>query len=99
MKLTAKARYAVMAVTDIAVNSDGRAVSLSDISVRQDISLSFLEQMFGQNYVNRGSLTAFVVQMADIFWLNLLTKFNWDLLCGLWMKKSKPSAATAWNRA
>jgi len=48
MKLTAKARYAVMAVTDIAVNSDGRAVSLSDISVRQDISLSFLEQMFGQ---------------------------------------------------
>jgi Rrf2 family iron-sulfur cluster assembly transcriptional regulator len=48
MKLTAKARYAVMAVTDIAVNSDdNRAVSLSDISIRQDISLSFLEQLFG----------------------------------------------------
>lgn len=48
MKLTAKARYAVMAVTDIAVNSKNNgAVSLSDISVRQDISLSFLEQLFG----------------------------------------------------
>ena len=49
MKLTAKARYAVMAVTDIAVHGRaGAAVSLSDISVRQDISLAFLEQVFGK---------------------------------------------------
>jgi len=52
MKLTAKARYAVIAITDIAVTNDtndnGSAVSLSDISVRQDISLSFLEQLFGK---------------------------------------------------
>ncbi|PHR90828.1 MAG: [Fe-S]-binding protein [Robiginitomaculum sp.] len=49
MKLTAKARYAVMAVTDIAVNSNNAGVvSLSDISVRQNISLSFLEQLFGK---------------------------------------------------
>ena len=48
MKLTAKARYAVMAVTDIAVYGDGDAVSLSDISKREDISLSFLEQLFSQ---------------------------------------------------
>ena len=49
MKLTAKARYAVIAITDIAVTSNnGTAVSLSDISVRQDISLSFLEQLFGK---------------------------------------------------
>lgn len=49
MKLTAKARYAVIAITDIAVNSNGHdAVSLSDISLRQDISLSFLEQLFGK---------------------------------------------------
>lgn len=48
MKLTAKARYAVMAVTDIAMNGKSSdAVSLSDISIRQDISLSFLEQLFG----------------------------------------------------
>ncbi|PHS38278.1 MAG: [Fe-S]-binding protein [Robiginitomaculum sp.] len=49
MKLTAKARYAVMAITDIAVSSkNGGAVSLSDISVRQAISLAFLEQLFGK---------------------------------------------------
>ena len=53
MKLTAKARYAVIAITDIAVTASGGrdgddAVSLSDISVRQDISLSFLEQLFGK---------------------------------------------------
>ncbi|HHL42574.1 MAG TPA: Rrf2 family transcriptional regulator, partial [Hellea balneolensis] len=49
MKLTAKARYAVMAITDIAVSSrDGGAVCLSDISIRQDISLSFLEQVFAK---------------------------------------------------
>ncbi len=53
MKLTAKARYAVMAITDIAVmckkgSKEGSAVSLSDISVRQDISLAFLEQLFGK---------------------------------------------------
>lgn len=49
MKLTAKARYAVIAITDIAVIARGDdAVSLSDISVRQDISLNFLEQLFGK---------------------------------------------------
>ena len=49
MKLTAKARYAVMAITDIAVSSrDGGAVCLSDISIRQDISLAFLEQVFAK---------------------------------------------------
>ena len=49
MKLTAKARYAVMAMTDIAVmGKSGCVVSLSDISKRQDISLSFLEQVFGK---------------------------------------------------
>lgn len=48
MKLTAKARYAVMAVTDIAVHGEGGTVSLSDIAVREGISLSFLEQLFGR---------------------------------------------------
>jgi len=53
MKLTAKARYAVMAVTDIAVIRRDmprlqHTVSLSEISVRQDISLPFLEQLFAK---------------------------------------------------
>ncbi|WP_026147695.1 RrF2 family transcriptional regulator [Robiginitomaculum antarcticum] len=47
MKLTAKGRYAVMAVADLAKFGAGDPVSLSEISMRQGISLSFLEQIFG----------------------------------------------------
>ncbi len=48
MKLTAKARYAVTALADIAAFSKERPVALSEIAIRQGISLSFLEQMFRQ---------------------------------------------------
>ena len=48
MKLTAKGRYAVMAVADLASQGVGVRVSLSEISERQGISLSFLEQLFGK---------------------------------------------------
>lgn len=46
MKLTAKARYAVTAMADIAAFGQGGPVALSDIAARQLISLSFLEQLF-----------------------------------------------------
>ncbi len=49
MKLSAKARYAVMAVTDLAVHDrNGQAISLSEIATRQGISLAFLEQVFAK---------------------------------------------------
>ena len=48
MKLSTKGRYAVMAMTDLARQSDGRPVALADIADRQDISLSYLEQLFGK---------------------------------------------------
>lgn len=48
MKLTTKGRYAVSALADIAAFSDGKPVALSDISLRQGISLSYLEQLFGK---------------------------------------------------
>lgn len=48
MKLTSKGRYAVTAVLDIALNADGGPVSLADISERQYISLSYLEQLFAK---------------------------------------------------
>lgn len=48
MKLTAKGRYAVMAVADLAAQGTSAPVSLSDIAARQSISLSFLEQLFGK---------------------------------------------------
>ena len=46
MKLTSKGRYAVMAMADLARNNDNSPTSLSEISLRQGISLSFLEQLF-----------------------------------------------------
>jgi Rrf2 family transcriptional regulator, iron-sulfur cluster assembly transcription factor len=46
MKLTTKGRYAVMAMADLALYKDNGPTSLSDISVRQNISLPYLEQIF-----------------------------------------------------
>ncbi|KAB7615923.1 Rrf2 family transcriptional regulator [Amylibacter sp. SFDW26] len=46
MKLSTKGRYAMIALVDIALESDGGTVSLAEISKRQDISLNYLEQLF-----------------------------------------------------
>lgn len=48
MQLTTKGRYAVMAMVDVARHGAGRAVSLAEIAARQDISLSYLEQLFAR---------------------------------------------------
>ena len=48
MKLTSKGRYAVMALADIASFDRQKPVSLRDISLRQNISLVFLEQIFSK---------------------------------------------------
>ena len=46
MKLTSKGRYAVMAMADLANVKDKKTVNLTEISLRQGISISFLEQIF-----------------------------------------------------
>ena len=46
MKLTTKGRYAVMAMADLASFRDNGPINLTDISVRQNISLAYLEQIF-----------------------------------------------------
>ena len=46
MKLTNKGRYAVMAMADLASNAKDGPISLSEISLRQNISLAYLEQIF-----------------------------------------------------
>ncbi len=46
MKLNSKGRYAVMAMADLAINNAKKPVSLAEISLRQGISLSYLEQLF-----------------------------------------------------
>ncbi len=48
MRLTSKGRYAVTAMLDVALNSEAGPVPLADISERQGISLSYLEQLFSR---------------------------------------------------
>ncbi|MDF1766366.1 MAG: Fe-S cluster assembly transcriptional regulator IscR [Gammaproteobacteria bacterium] len=81
MRLTTKGRYAVTAMLDLALHKDQGPVSLSDISSRQAISLSYLEQLFsklrrsalvssvrgpGGGYaLKRGSGEIFIAQIID----------------------------------
>lgn len=48
MRLTTKGRYAVTAMLDLAMNAQQGPVCLADISRRQEISLSYLEQLFAR---------------------------------------------------
>jgi len=48
MRLTTKGRYAVTAMLDLALHHQDGPVSLADISLRQGISLSYLEQLFSK---------------------------------------------------
>jgi Rrf2 family iron-sulfur cluster assembly transcriptional regulator len=48
VRLTTKGRYAVTAMLDLALHAERGPISLADISQRQDISLSYLEQLFAK---------------------------------------------------
>ena len=48
MRLTTKGRFAVTAMLDLAMHADQHAVKLNAISERQNISLSYLEQLFSK---------------------------------------------------
>mgnify|MGYP000733824781 CR=1 FL=1 len=80
MKLSTKGRYAMVALSDIAMQPSDQLVSLGDISARQDISLPYLEQLFVK--LRRADLVASVrgpgggyrltrsasdIRVADIF--------------------------------
>ena len=54
MKLTTKGRYAIIAMVDIALRGNNSPVSLGEIAKRQEISLSYLEQLFSK--LKSGSL-------------------------------------------
>ncbi|MCG8415828.1 MAG: Fe-S cluster assembly transcriptional regulator IscR [Pseudomonadales bacterium] len=58
MRLTTKGRYAVTAMLDLALHKDRGPISLADISQRQAISLSYLEQLFAK--LRRSSLVSSV---------------------------------------
>jgi Rrf2 family iron-sulfur cluster assembly transcriptional regulator len=48
MRLSTKGRYAVMAMVDLAKHSAGSPIALAEIAERQEISLSYLEQLFAK---------------------------------------------------
>ncbi len=54
MRISSKARYATIALMDIASRNSDTPITLSDISKRQNISVSYLEQIFAK--LRRGSL-------------------------------------------
>lgn len=48
MKLSTKGRYGLRAVLDLALNAKGEVVPLSEIAIRQNISISYLEQLISK---------------------------------------------------
>ena len=50
MKITSRGRYAVLAMVDIAKHGESSPCSLAHISIRQNISLSYLEQIFNRQW-------------------------------------------------
>lgn len=58
MKLSTKGRYAVMAMVDLAAQGSDKPIALADIAERQEISLSYLEQLFAK--LRRGGLVSSV---------------------------------------
>ena len=86
MRLTTKGRYAVTAMLDLALHEDQGPITLADISMRQGVSISYLEQLFAK--LRRGKLVESVrgpgggyrlagVQGCDSFW----TRSVWQIWC------------------
>ena len=99
MKLTTKGRYAVMALADLAKFDNGRPVSLRDISLRQGISLLYLEQLFSKlkrnNIVRsvRGVNGGYVLKSApnEIKLATIFSAVDEELKTVLCKKESKKS--------
>ena len=81
MKLTTKGRYAIIAMVDLAINGEQETVRLKDISFRQKISLSYLEQLFSKLRLSglvksiRGPGGGYVLNktMSDLNLLDIIT--------------------------
>jgi Rrf2 family iron-sulfur cluster assembly transcriptional regulator len=97
MKLTSKGRYAVMALADLANFNSVNPVSLRDISLRQGISLVFLEQIFAKlkkhNIVKsiRGTNGGYILnkQPAEIKLANILNAVDEEVKTVQCKKESK----------
>ena len=97
MKLTTKGRYAVMAMADLAVFNDSGPVSLTEISLRQNISLPYLEQIFvklkNNNLVKstRGAKGGYILEKpaSEIKILNIISAVNEEVKMLNCKKESK----------
>jgi Rrf2 family transcriptional regulator, iron-sulfur cluster assembly transcription factor len=99
MKLTTKGRYAVMAMADLALFKDNGPTSLTDISLRQNISLPYLEQIFiklkNNNLVKstRGAKGGYVLDKSahDIKISNIISAVDEEVKMLNCKKESKKS--------
>tara|TARA_B100001094_G_C17784044_1_gene601125 strand:+ start:202 stop:621 length:420 start_codon:yes stop_codon:yes gene_type:complete len=97
MKLTTKGRYAVMAMADLAVFKDNGPVSLTEISLRQNISLPYLEQIFiklkNKNLVKsiRGAKGGYILEKSatEIKISNIISAVNEEVKTLNCKKESK----------
>jgi Rrf2 family iron-sulfur cluster assembly transcriptional regulator len=97
MKLTSKGRYAVMALADLAKFNSTNPISLRDISLRQGISLDFLEQIFSKLKKNnivksiRGTNGGYILNKGpeEIKLANILNAVNEEVKTVQCKKESK----------
>ena len=97
MKLTSKGRYAVMAMADLAKNNVKEPTSLTEISLRQGISIDYLEQIFSKlkknNLVNsvRGPSGGYVLSKPpdEIKLLNIISAVDEKIKTVKCKKESK----------
>jgi len=87
MRLSTKARYAVMAMVDVALEETSGSVSLTTIAARQELPLAYLEQLFGKLrkaglvISNRGSNGGYVLahKAEDISILSIISAVDTPL--------------------
>jgi hypothetical protein len=93
MRLTTKGRFAVTAMIDLALRQGKGPVTLSGISQRQSISLSYLEQLFGK--LRRHEIVeSSAARAAATAWRAAPTRSRWPTSSSPWTNRwMRPSAA------
>lgn len=102
MMLTTKGRYAVMAILEMASNTNSEPVTLNEISLKQDISLNYLEQIFSKlkkaNLVKaiRGAKGGYIIvgDLEEIKIVNIMDAVNENfIMTGCYKKSIKRCAS------
>ena len=76
MKINSKSRYAVMALADIANFNRQNPVSLRDISLRQNISLVYLEQIFSK--LKKNNIVKSIRGANKVYYTQSLGRFRYS---------------------